>query len=467
MPYQGERASKTSHHDIVKNPDVAQFLGACSYLTPPSVEVAGEIAARFEVPPTFDGVDLPDNVIAIDGSYYESSIDERLPSTKIGYVKAGCVLIQMAHYKSLRVWNGRFVDPFRVAGLQDSNSPITFTLPSANVLWGNKGSVRDSFRAAVDAHLYGPATRFNDSDPATSLRTTLFRLAALRKGDLGTGNPRQLKIHKCPDCGGGPICVEDTHEPQHCVYCNAEVYPSDCLRIWEEVSDYQSNVEALSRFMLAIEHMLAIHYIRYLAENSLSLLSSMAFFIDGPLAIFGNPAWLNSAILSYLANVNDRLISIGKPTLLMVGLQKTGQMVDHVNLIEKFIPHNRIFAIDDDYRYKYVLASRNPAGNGFGSETYYGQDFIYKTASGRAFVFALPYPFASKDDPTVNFIRAKTEMGRYPALPQALALINDFESDLYENAVVPIALAHRYTAISFMPGGRVLDLLTRHAFDEH
>lgn len=32
--------------------------------------------------------------------------------------------------------------------------------------------------------------------------------------------------------------------------------------------------------------------------------------------------------------------------------------------------------------------------------------------------------------------------------------------DLYENSVVPIALARRYTAISLMPGGRVLDIFT-------
>jgi hypothetical protein len=45
----------------------------------------------------------------------------------------------------------------------------------------------------------------------------------------------------------------------------------------------------------------------------------------------------------------------------------------------------------------------------------------------------------------------------------ALALIKHFELDLYENSVVPIALAHRYMAISLKPGGRVLDLLTRKA----
>ncbi len=135
-------------------------------------------------------------------------------------------------------------------------------------------------------------------------------------------------------------------------------------------------------------------------------------------------------------------------------------------VIERFLPTNRIFAIDDDYRYRYILSGRDPAVNGFGYETYYGQDFIYKTYSGRTFVFALPYPVASKEESGPTFAYTKTELGRYLELARALALITEFESDLYENAVVPIALAHRYTAISLVPGGRVLDVLTRRVLSQ-
>lgn len=467
MPYEGELASKASHYDIIKNPEVVQFLDECDYLTPPSDEEAREIGAHFEVPSTSSGITLPEQIIAVDGSYYESSINERLPSTKIGYVKVGCVLIDMAQYKSLRVHDGRFVDPFRVAALQDSNSPLTFTLPSANIRWKDKKSVRDSFRITVDEHLYSEKTRFNEKDPTTSLRTTLFHLASIRPGAMGTGDSARLKIHKCPDCERGPVEVRDIPETQHCSFCGADVYPSDCLRLWEEVSDYQSNVQALSRFMLQIEHMIPVHYIRYLVENSLTLLSSMAFFVDGPLAVFGNGAWLHGSIMRYLSNINHHLRTNNKPNVLIIGLQKTGQIADHTNLIESFLPVNRIFAIDDSYRYKHIVGGRNPAGNGFGYETYYGQDFIYKTPSGRKFIFALPYPFSSKDESDTDFISSKTEMGRYSELPRALALISEFESDLYENAVVPIALAHRYTAISLSPGGRVLDILTRESLQTY
>ena len=113
----------------------------------------------------------------------------------------------------------------------------------------------------------------------------------------------------------------------------------------------------------------------------------------------------------------------------------------------------------------YIIASRDPSKTGFGDETYYGQDFLYKTASGRRFVVGLPYPFSSKRNLRErNFHEIKTELPRYSDLARALKLICNFETDLYANAVIPVALAHRYTAISAMPGGKVLDILSQGGF---
>ena len=219
---------------------------------------------------------------------------------------------------------------------------------------------------------------------------------------------------------------------------------------------------AITRLMLVVEHLMSMHYIRYIAENNaLETLSETAFFIDGPLSVFGPSAWLHLAIMRFLAEINSRLKAKNLQRLLLLGLQKTGQVFDHVQLIDRFIERGRLFPISDEYRYKYIFPGQDAAGNGFGFETYYGQDFIYKTSTGRTFILGLPYPFSNKLSPGVDFIQSKVDIGRYQELPRALALINHFETDLYENAVVPIALANKYTAISLVPGGRVLDILTR------
>lgn len=466
MPYEHELASKVSHIDIVKNPEVADFLSRCSYLTEPSDEECQSIADRFVTPPAFVQEPLPRYVIAVDGSRHESSINDRLPSSKVGYIKISSVLIDMDEFSSLRVQNGRFVDPFRVAKLMRSNEPITLTLPSANVIVNGNETVQASFRAELDSQFISKKTRWDENNYQTSLRSTLFHLAAMRSGEMGTADPMRLILHRCPICEQPHVTVKDIEEPQHCPNCNKEVYPTDCLRVWEVVSDYQSNIEALTRIMNIAEQLMPIHYLRYIEEKSLPSLSGTAFFIDGPLAVFGNAAWLHSCIMRFFADVNKRLASIHQAGVLIIGLQKTGQVVDYLHMIDRFLPNNCLLALDDEFRYKYVLIGNEPSGNGFGSETYYGQDFLFKTPTGRTFVFGLPYPFTSKS-PQVStpFIEVKVDLARYSELARALKLITHLECDLYEDAVIPIALAHHYTAISLVPGGRVLDLITKKALD--
>jgi hypothetical protein len=217
------------------------------------------------------------------------------------------------------------------------------------------------------------------------------------------------------------------------------------------------------RFMQDLEHLIILHYVRYLYENSIRDLAKTAFFLDRPLAVYGNSAWLHLSIMRYLSEVNEALDQRGESQTLIIGLQKTGQVADHVSLIDPHIPANRLYPIDDDYRHQYITPAKERSSNGFGYETYYGQDFIYKTPSERSFVFAVPYPFRGKKGD--DFTDAKVELANYPDLSRALKLIKHFESDLYDNAVVPVALAHRHTAISLAPGGQVLDLLTQDALD--
>lgn len=353
--------------------------------------------------------------------------------------------------------------------LRRNKDSLLFVVPGANVKWKGYESVRDSFRARVDQELHKKETRFDKSNHKTSLRSTLFYLASMRPDRMGTGDLNRIRLHQCPSCEHPDLELEDILDAQYCSNCGKEVYPSDALRLWEEVSDFQSNVVPMTRFMLAVEHMLPVHYLRHLLENNFPLdkLSSIAFFLDGPLAIFGNCAWLHHPLMQYYDGINSRLRREGLPDVTLIGLQKTGQLADYFGIIDRYIPDNVVLPVDDDYRYKFVIASRDPSKVGFGDETYYGQDFLYKTSNGRRFVVGCPYPFSSKRNlKEGHFHEIKTELSRYPNLSRALALIRNFETDLYTNAVIPVALAHRYTAISAMPGGKVLDILSQAVFSK-
>ena len=116
MPYEGEFANKASHVDILNNPDIKRMLAECTYLKAPSDEEAQQLADQFVDPPVLVDKDLPEFVIAIDGSNFEVSIDDKLPSTKFGFIKVGVVLISLQEFGDLKI--GKFVDPFRVAALK-------------------------------------------------------------------------------------------------------------------------------------------------------------------------------------------------------------------------------------------------------------------------------------------------------------------------------------------------------------
>jgi hypothetical protein len=231
----------------------------------------------------------------------------------------------------------------------------------------------------------------------------------------------------------------------------------------EGITDFGDNSSAMTRMMNAVEHLMLAGFILQVFEAQPQALSDIAFVLDGPLGIFGEPAKLSQRLQALIFKVNERLVQMGLQPMLVLGLQKTGGVMDHALLLERFLPDGVIRVIDDDYRNKYITGGASPAAN-FGNETYYGQDFLFKTERGRIFNFAIPYPFGDKTFGGGGgaFANAKVELDRYGLLiERACDLIRHFEMDLYDNALVPVALAHRHASISLVPGGKVLDLLVR------
>jgi len=460
MPYDNQYGSKTAHSDVVRNPEVQAFLEQCRPLREPSDEAGRELASCFVEPPDYSHDADISFVMASDGSFYASSIDDRLPSIQVCYLKFSTILIEMQDFHGLEDADTQLIDPFRVSALQRNRDTLTLVLPLSNFRLPEDDSVRTTFRRRMDEFLWSKATRFRQDNPGTSLMGTLIELAQLRH-DHGD-HPGAVKIHRCPsdDCRTPDIFL-DPEDPSHaCPTCGIPLYISDCLRLWEEVSDYHPSQEPASRFMNYVEHLLPVHYLRFLRDEAPAQLSELAILVDGPLAVFGNAAWLHQCIMRFLHQLREiqRARDFGSPVV--IGLQKTGYVVDFMRLLHRHIPANRVFSITDEFRYKYLGIERS--GNGFGSETYYGHDFVFKTPSEKLFVFSLPYPFAAKRG-MPNFSAEKAVASRYAELPQALNLITQVETDLYRDALIPIALAHRHAAISLKPGGRVLDVMGRTA----
>lgn len=455
MPYARELAGKGGHADFVKNPDVVSFLEECTYLRPPSAEEAAAVAALYSAAPGGSGGALPRHVVASDASKSDKPVNDKLPSTQIGFLKVSHVLINMQEYAGLVDPGNRFVNPFKAAQIHREAHPVTFTMPGSNVRYKNNISVRSGFRQA----LY---ERFLEVGGASQGKSLVHVLR-----DLETLDNRLISVTTCPSCR---LQVSASFtvgvDVLDCGHCGGSIYITDSLRLHEGISDFGDNSSAMTRMMNAVEHLMLAAFILDFRRGDIGQLAEVAFVLDGPLAVFGEPAKLSQRLQRLIAMVNAELSRKRLPGLLVLGLQKTGGLMDHARLIEPYLRCGTLRVIDDAYRNQYITGADSPADN-FGNETYYGQDFIFKTESGRIFNFAIPYPFTDKNfgGGGKGFSLAKVELARYGDLVrQACDLIRHFEMDLYESAIVPIALAHRHASISLMPGGKVLDLIARGAF---
>lgn len=127
-----DMADKTTHIDIVQNPDIKSFLDECNYMVPPTGNELAEIVSNFISVPFWDKA-LPTKIIAIDGSNYEATVNPQIPFTRFGFVKIGNLLINRDSFKGLN--SGKFIDPFAVARLSEDNSSLLFSFPSSNMTY--------------------------------------------------------------------------------------------------------------------------------------------------------------------------------------------------------------------------------------------------------------------------------------------------------------------------------------------
>lgn len=445
MPYEGQQASKRGHIDIVKNEDVKRFLSDCKYLTQPGDKVAEGIAALYQSAPNCE--DLPRLVVASDSSAYSETIDKKFPSTQIGYVKTSFMAFDMGDYNGLVEPGSPFVDPYAAASLHNKARAVAFTLPGSNVRY--KGMrVQDGFRRAVYEQLSDERTQIPKG--GFSVKDMLYHL-----------EQGHISIEKCPSCGApGPHLFSKGKDESKCSGCEAAVYVTDSLRIHEQISDQGDNSAAITRFMNAIEHLQLATLLKAMSDNNLSTVSATAIIVDGPLALFGQPARYHASIQAFYNGLFARCADADLPPPVIMGLQKDGMVMDHARSLSPYLENGSFCAISDKYRAEYINGIA-PLTDNFGHETYYGQDFIYKTNSGRIFDICLAYPFANKQN-RKQFAEQKADSKHYePWLARAFALVRHLEFDLYENSIVPVALAHRHASISLSPGGTLLDVLTK------
>lgn len=443
MPYDGEYATYRPLHRISESQRVKSLLARSKLLETErvtNVPRPGEAPAQESILPRF--------VLAIDGSYAEVDVKNGYPGAKVGYCTAASVLLDLHLIDELDA--ERPVDPVKFRKTEQAAS-IDAALPGSNIVTRRQNSARASFRE----ELYDLFTDIVvDEDDRTNLLSTYEALLALKP----TANPQSCPYKESHDCTAefavGPGCTM-------CPTCGRPIYSTDALRIHERFREIGTNGEAFGLVMQVIERLLAIHFLRcFERRNLLQRLTSLAFFIDGPLAAFGPPAWLSAAISRELKRLNQKVQKVTDQDLLILGIEKTGAFVEHFEEIDQTeTPGQQLFSarqymlLTDGYIKERILYS--DSHKRYGEDTYFGRKFFYKTQSGARIVASIP--FLSNAQDTID----SDDISLYPQFATVCTLLDRLASSQYANAVSPLIAANAHAAIPLQLGSKVLTQLAR------
>ncbi len=239
------------------------------------------------------------------------------------------------------------------------------------------------------------------------------------------------------------------------------VWGTDALRVHEQFHDLGPNLEAFSLVMQVWERLLLIHVLRGFERRGwLEWLTRVAFFVDGPLAVFSTPAWLSKPIGRELRRI-DALVraASGGRGLLLVGVEKSGAFVTHFDDVDHTedgsprFPPGTYFMPTDAYIKERIQFSDSKKS--YGQDTYFGRKFFYKTRSGARLVASIPFLDNTPDGLYVSDANA------YPSFGPTCALLDRLVTSRFPNALSPLVTAHAQAAIPLQLGGKVLQQLAR------
>ncbi|MFO8012540.1 MAG: DNA double-strand break repair nuclease NurA, partial [Phycisphaerae bacterium] len=318
MPYDGEYATYRPLRRISECQRVKGLLARTKLL-----EAARAPHAPHPIEAPLETPALPRFILAIDGSYAEVAVKNGYPGAKVGYCTAASVLLDLDLVGRLDV--ERPVNPVEFRKTEQAAS-VDAALPGSNVITRRQNSARASFRE----EFYDLFTDIVvDEDDRTNLLCTYETLLSLKP----TANPQSCPYKESHACTAefpvGPGCGT-------CPTCGRPVYSTDALRIHERFRDVGTNGEAFGLVMQIMERLLLVHFLRCFEKRGLlQRLTSLAFFIDGPLAVFGPPAWLSAAICKELKRLNREARESTGQDLIILGIEKGGAFVQHFEEIDQ------------------------------------------------------------------------------------------------------------------------------------
>lgn len=191
--------------------------------------------------------------------------------------------------------------------------------------------------------------------------------------------------------------------------------------------------------------------LRQYADHPLVLRRTL-FVKDGPLLLRAQMSRLVEPIRAFLKHLRE---DKGRE-LHIVGIEKTGELVDHVPQIRMVLNEPGDYFLPT-VRYLHERIQGVP----FEKSTYrnrvqYGAKVVVRLS---------PTHVIAANVPTGEFLTDPTVDSLY-GFEESMALLSEMLSSRYENALVPLVLANSMASISLKPSGDILETFAKRLLGE-
>ncbi len=253
---------------------------------------------------------------------------------------------------------------------------------------------------------------------------------------------KPLPLFECPHCEREVATLPYDADEGECGNCKGHLFLTDMLGFHQEMAQDSAPDVIASTYMMIHETLLLFTGVRYFWERNKTLLTTCLFVKDGPLSIRAQYSKLVNPIRRFL----DFSKKQGHPVHI-IGQEKSGAFAEHLDLIGNDAPLGSLFVPGDRY-VKEQIQHRPDRGAPYGKDTNYG---------AKVFVKINQFHQAVLNIPTGDFVR-NPSLADLIGADRIFATLPKILSSRFEDALLPVELAHDVASLSTYPSATILKI---------
>lgn len=428
MPYKGgarlsgERASKLGHLDVIRSELVNELIDKFEQYEPDEVETS----ANWKTVES-DGEPLR-LIFAVDGS--KQTVRSDFPPYKeLSFIKT--TLLRLDQHALAKI-DPEVPHPLALRDIMTDAAMYHATvLPLKGIRIAGKNNY-DAVRQIIFESLRDQSL---GQEPYNTLKWLAY--------EQWDGQQRTSPGFSCPHCEEEVEGLPYKADEGKCEHCGGHLYLTDMIGFHLEMGEDAAPDSVATAYMMIHETLLVFTGIRYFWEKGkFNVLGNALFLKDGPLTLRGQYSKLVIPIRNLFEFAQKNGIAIH-----LVGQEKTGVFVDHLEVVSRHAPSGSVFAPNNDYIRREVQ-HRPERSEPYGSRTNYGNKLFVKVDDYHHLVLSLPTG-QYKDTTSIDVLMGYKEI---------LATLPSILSHRHECALVPIELANGVASLSSYPSAAVLKM---------